>query len=348
MSLNHPAKLTALSHGGGCGCKISPAVLARLLKHVPQAWCASLLSGNQTSDDAAVYRLGAERLLVATTDFFPPIVDDPRDFGRIAAANALSDIYAMGAEPALALNLLGAPVGKLKEESIEQILLGGQDICSEAGCVIAGGHSLDSAEPFYGLACFGFCTEQHVKYNSTARAGDVVILGKPLGIGVLGGALKQNRLHESAYEEMILWAAKLNSVGAPLAKLDGVHAMSDVTGFGLLGHLFEICNAANLRARLRLDEIPLLDSALAFARRGVATAAAARNLKSVHARLHLPGRDKAREALLTDPQTNGGLLIACAAEAADRVVDVFHSAGFQPACAIGFLEAAEQAAISIV
>lgn len=347
MGRYHPAKLTSLSHGGGCGCKVPPATLARLLTNIPQAQCVDLLTGRGDNDDAAVYRLSENQLLIATTDFFPPIVDDPYQFGRIAAANALSDIYAMGGTPVLALNLLAVPLDKIDEKTIAQVLLGGHDVCAEAGCMIAGGHSLDSAEPFYGLALIGFGKPQNIKYNSTAVAGDVLVLGKPLGIGVLASALKRKCLSDDAYDEMIFWATKLNTVGSRIAELDGVRAMCDVTGFGLLGHLLEMCNAANLTARIRLNDIPLIDSALALSRRGIATGAAARNLQSVRAQVDWLGGDSVRETLLCDPQTNGGLLVACASDDVEQVLNIFHHDGFQSAAAIGSLDAAPQASIVV-
>ena len=347
MSIYHPAKLTALSHGGGCGCKISPSVLARLLENIPQAQSADLLTGIAPGDDAAVYQLDEKRVLIATTDFFPPIVDDPYQFGRIAAANALSDIYAMGAAPALALNLLGMPIEKLAEETIAKVLRGGHAVCNEASCVIAGGHSLDSAEPFYGLAVIGFGWREKIKCNSTAVAGDALVLGKPLGIGVLSSAFKQRRLDNAAYEEMIFWSTKINSVGLQIAKVDGVHAMCDVTGFGLLGHLLEMCDASNLTARIHLDDVPVMDSALDLSRKDISTGAAARNLQSVREQLTLPARNTPREALLSDPQTNGGLLVACAQDDVRAVLDMFAAEGFSCAAKIGDLSDASKPAIVV-
>ncbi len=347
MGIDHSAKLTSLSHGGGCGCKIAPPALARLLAKIPPPRCADLLTGAGSNDDAAVYRLSAERALIATTDFFPPIVDDPYQFGRIAAANALSDVYAMGGSPALALNLLAMPSDKLDEETIARVLRGGHDVCGEAGCVIAGGHSLDSAEPFYGLAVVGFGKPEHIKHNSAAVAGDALVLGKPLGIGVLAAAFKRGCLSEDAYEEMIFWSTKLNAVGSRIAQADGAHAMCDVTGFGLLGHLLEMCDAASLVARIRADDVPMLDSALALSQKGIATGAATRNLQSARAQTDMPAGNGARAALLCDPQTNGGLLVACAPDAVAPILDMFHADGFASAAAIGALEAALQPAIVV-
>ena len=347
MPLHHSAKLTELSHGGGCGCKISPSVLAGLLKNIPQLDDDNLLTGIQTNDDAAVYRLDENRLLVATTDFFPPQVDDPFDFGRIAAANAISDIYAMGATPALALNILGMPVDKLNEKIIGEILRGGQDICNKAQCIIAGGHSLDSAEPFYGLVAIGFVEPSNVKYNATAQADDVLILGKPLGIGVLSNALKKGKLNDAVYAEMIHWATKLNSVGPTLAKLNGVHMLSDVTGFGLLGHLMEVCKPANLVAQIKLTDIPMLESAVALAHQGCVTGAGQRNLSSVEKYVTMSHSNNPRQILLSDPQTNGGLLVACRPNIADQVLDCFSAQNFTSAQIIGTLEHSEHPRIVI-
>ena len=249
-------RLTSLSHGGGCGCKIAPGVLAELLKtSVPQQHFASLLVGTETSDDAAVYRLNDHQAVIATTDFFMPIVDDPFDFGRIAAANALSDIYAMGGSPIFALAILGMPIKVLPPETIREILRGGESICADAGIPIAGGHSIDSVEPIYGLVAIGVARPEHIKRNAGARAGDTVILGKPLGVGILSAALKKERLDAAGYRAMLDTTTLLNRAGTDLAKRSDVHAMTDVTGFGLLGHLLEMCRASGVSARLRRSEI---------------------------------------------------------------------------------------------
>src|SRR5688572_20014519 len=235
-----PIRLTTFSHGGGCGCKIAPGVLADLLSRAPQGIVPpELMVGTETADDAAVYRLNDEQALVATTDFFMPIVDDPFDFGRIAATNAISDVYAMGGTPIMALALVGMPVNKLPIETIGQIIKGGESICAEAGIPIAGGHTIDSVEPIYGLVVMGLVHPSKVKRNADARAGDVLVLGKPLGVGVLSAALKKDVLGPDGYAAMIANTTKLNKPGKALAEMDGVHALTDVTGFGLLGHLLE-------------------------------------------------------------------------------------------------------------
>ena len=246
-------RLTQYSHGGGCGCKIAPAVLSRMLAKLPQAaMFPDLLVGLGSSDDAAVYRLNDTQAIIATTDFFMPIVDDAYDFGRIAATNALSDVYAMGGLPILALAVVGMPIDKLPLETIQQIMAGGASVCEAAGIPIAGGHSIDSPEPIYGLVALGIVHPDKVKRNDKAQAGDVLVLGKPLGVGVLSAALKKGELDAEGYRQMMAVTTQLNRTGAALADMDGVHAMTDVTGFALLGHLLEICRGSQLAAMDRV------------------------------------------------------------------------------------------------
>ncbi|MCX8086157.1 MAG: selenide, water dikinase SelD [Rhodocyclaceae bacterium] len=330
-------KLTQFSHGGGCGCKIAPAVLSRLLAESPlKAAPADLLVGVETADDAAVYRLNDTQAVVATTDFFTPIVDDPYDFGRIAATNALSDVYAMGARPLFALAVVGMPLAKLPEDVIRQILAGGESICAEAGIPIAGGHSIDVLEPIYGLVGLGLVHPAHVKKNSGAQAGDLLILGKPLGIGILSAALKKEALSPAGYAEMIRWTTKLNATGARLAAMPGVHAMTDVTGFGLAGHLLEICRGSRLAATVEFARLPLIEEAVRHVKAGIATGASSRNWASYGEAVSLaPGLAEWQQKLITDPQTSGGLLIACAPESADEVLAALKADGFEAAAAIG-------------
>ena len=306
-------RLTQLSHGGGCGCKIAPALLSNMLAAMPPGLIPpALMVGTEHGDDAAVYRLNNSQALVATTDFFTPVVDDAYDFGRIAATNALSDVYAMGGQPIMALAIVGMPLDKLPPETIGRILAGGASVCREAGIPIAGGHSIDVLEPIYGLVALGLVEPDRVKSNATARVGDALLLTKPLGIGVLSAGVKRGLLAPADYAEMLRWTTLLNRVGAPLAQIDGVHAMTDVTGFGLAGHLLEICRASRLGAVLTGAALPLIETARALAASGVATGASARNWASYGAAVALPaGAPPWLQTLLSDPQTSGGLLIAC-------------------------------------
>lgn len=334
-----PQRLTSLAHGGGCGCKIAPGVLSELLRGVPALPApAELLVGRENSDDAAVYRLDDRQAIVATTDFFMPIVDDPFDFGRIAATNALSDLYAMGARPLFALAIVGMPINTLPQDTIRGILQGGEHACADAGIVVAGGHSIDSVEPIYGLAAIGVLDPQRLKRNADARAGDVLVLGKPLGVGVYSSALKKEVLDADGYRQMIASTTRLNTVGVPLAALDGVHAMTDVTGFGLLGHLLEVCRASGVAAEVDSAQVPLLPQALELLQRGCVTGASHRNWASYGTEVRFAdGLPAHWQPLLTDPQTSGGLLVSCAPEAADAVLACFHDAGFGQAAVVGRL-----------
>jgi selenide, water dikinase len=332
-------KLTSFSHGGGCGCKIAPGVLAEILKNssgfpIPR----ELMVGNETSDDAAVYRLNDQQALIATTDFFMPIVDDPFDFGRIAAANAISDVYAMGGTPIMALALVGMPIEHLPIETIGQVLRGGETVCAAAGIPVAGGHTIDSVEPIYGLVVLGLVHPDKVKRNSGARPGDVLILGKPLGVGVLSAAVKKDRIDAGAYEELIATTTRLNTPGRALSALDGVHALTDVTGFGLLGHLLELCRGASLGAKLNVRDIPLLKHVEQLAAEGLVTGASGRNWTAYGADVDLaPTVTTVQRALLTDPQTSGGLLVACAPGDVNAVLEIFRRESFDRVAVIGHM-----------
>lgn len=337
----NPIRLTQLSHGGGCGCKIAPGVLADMLARAPQGLIPrELMVGIESSDDAAVYRLNDEQALIATTDFFTPIVDEPFDFGRIAATNAISDVYAMGGRPILALAIVGMPMDKLPMEVVGKVLEGGAVICREAGIPIAGGHSIDLLEPVYGLVVLGLAHPKRIRRNCDAQPGDVLVLGKPLGIGILSAALKKGVLDAEGYAEMIRHTTQLNTVGPVLAEMPGVHALTDVTGFGLAGHLLEVCRGAGLSARLKVGAIPTIPRAFQLAAEGMKTGASDRNWRAYGASVqlaqaHLP----AWQAMLTDPQTSGGLLVTCAPDAAAPVLEAFHRLGFDFASVIGRLEA---------
>ena len=332
-----PFRLTQFSHGGGCGCKIAPGILAELLAATPmRALPKELLVGTEASDDAAVYRLNDTQALVATTDFFTPIVDDPYDFGRIAATNALSDIYAMGGYPIMALAVVGMPLDKLPLEVIQKILAGGESVCALAGIPIAGGHSIDVLEPIYGLVGLGLVHPDRVKRNDRAQEGDLLILGKPLGVGILSAALKKGTLSAEGYAQMIALTTKLNTPGIALGALPGVHAMTDVTGFGLAGHLLEICRGSRLGASVRFGDLPIIDEALAWAKQGTVTGATDRNWSGYGSEVRLPaGAPDWQRALITDPQTSGGLLVACAADTEAEVLAEFWKHGFDAACRIG-------------
>ncbi len=330
-------KLTSFSHGGGCGCKIAPGILAEILKNsggfpLPPA----LMVGIETSDDAAVYKLNDEQALIATTDFFMPIVDDPYDFGRIAATNAISDVYAMGGTPIMALALVGMPIDKLPLDVIGKIIQGGQSICAEAHIPIAGGHTIDSVEPIYGLVVLGLVHPSKVKRNADAKAGDKLILGKPLGVGILSAALKKGALDAAGYAAMIENTTKLNTPGIALSNMPGVHALTDVTGFGLLGHLLEMARGSGLTAKLNMAQIPLLPNVQQLAANGCVTGASGRNWDSYgHAVALADAITPVQQALLSDPQTSGGLLVACDAAIVDEVLAQFAREGFAHAAVIG-------------
>ncbi len=339
MNAPLPIRLTELSHGGGCGCKVAPAILSEILAATPiRGLPKALMVGTETADDAAVYRLNDTQALVATTDFFTPIVDDPWDFGRIAATNALSDIYAMGGKPIFALAIVGMPLEKLPVSVIQRILAGGESVCAEAGIPIAGGHSIDTLEPIYGLVALGLAHPDRIKRNSSAQAGDVLVLGKPLGVGILSAALKKGKLSAEGYQAMIDSTTRLNTPGEALAAMDGVHALTDVTGFGLAGHLLEVCRGSKLAAQVRFADLPVIAEALAWLEQGVATGASERNWKGYGGDVDLPAAapDWHRK-LVTDPQTSGGLLVACAPEAVKGVMAAFEARGFAQARVIGRL-----------
>src|SRR5471030_330526 len=285
---NDTIKLTSFSHGGGCGCKIAPGVLSEVLKNstgfpVPK----ELIVCIETADDAAVWKLNDHQALIATTDFFMPIVDDPFDFGRIAAANAISDVYAMGGTPIMALAIVAMPIAQLPVDVIGRVLAGGNAVCVDAGIPIAGGHTIDSVEPIYGLVVMGLVHPDRVRRNADARAGDVLVLGKPLGVGVLSAALKKGRLDDAGYARLISNTTRLNKPGAKLAELDGVHAITDVTGFGLAGHTLEMARGAGLRAHIAWSAVPLIAGVEALARDGFITGASGRNWAGYGAEVQL-------------------------------------------------------------
>jgi selenide,water dikinase len=340
-AMNVPiVRLTSLAHGGGCGCKLAPSVLQQLLADQPAAQpYRQLLVGTETGDDAAVWQLDDETCVVATTDFFMPIVDDPYEFGRIAATNAISDVYAMGGRPIMALAILGIPLDKMSTATASDILRGGAGVCAAAGIPVAGGHSIDSPEPIYGLAVIGICRKQDIRRNADAKAGDALILTKALGVGVYSAAFKKGALSPAAYAEMIASMTLLNRIGTDLAKDSAVHAVTDVTGFGLLGHALEMARGSNLTLSIRADDLPFFGEAAALAQRQFVTGASVRNWMSYGGSVALPPNfPEWRRHLLADPQTSGGLLIACDPDRAAAVLGTIVEAGYPQARIIGHAE----------
>jgi selenide,water dikinase len=338
-----PMRLTSFSHGGGCGCKIAPGVLSDILRNTGKLPVPpQLLVGIETADDAAVWQLNDEQALIATTDFFMPIVDDPYDFGRIAATNAISDVYAMGGKPIMALAIVAMPIDRLPADTIRLILEGGESVCAAAGIPIAGGHTIDSVEPIYGLVVMGLVHPDRIKRNAGARPGDKLVLGKPLGVGVLSAALKQDKLTADGYAEMIANTTRLNTPGQALSELDGVHALTDITGFGLLGHALELCRGARLSARLSMAAVPLIGNVRELAAQGLFTGASGRNWAAYGASVKMDASlGEVDRALLTDPQTSGGLLVACSPDTVELVLDVFRRDGFELAGVVGELAAGD-------
>ncbi len=333
-------RLTSLAHGGGCGCKLAPSVLRQLLADQPAAGVyKQLLVGTETADDAAVWQLDEMTCIIATTDFFMPMVDDPFDFGQIAATNAISDVYAMGGTPIMALAVLGMPVDKIPAEAVRAILKGGASICAAAGIPVAGGHSIDCPEPVYGLAVIGTCRPEHLRRNTGARAGDALILTKPIGVGIYSAAIKKGELDPAGYREMIGTTTQLNRIGSTLSMDPHVHAMTDVTGFGLLGHALEMARGSGVTIEIEADRVPLLTRAARLAQQGFVTGASHRNWASYGEHVTLPSDwPDWRRHVLTDPQTSGGLLVACTAEQAPAIVQRIENAGYASAGILGRVE----------
>ena len=337
---NGKVRLTTLAHGGGCGCKLAPSVLQALLSGQAMGpFPSELLVGTETGDDAAVWQLDSDTCIIATTDFFMPMVDDPTDFGRIAASNAISDVYAMGGRPIFALAILGMPVDKIPIAAVQAILAGGAAVCASIGIPVAGGHSIDCPEPVYGLAVVGTARPDHIRRNSTARPGDALILTKPIGVGIYSAAIKKGALSASGYAELMATTTLLNTIGAELAHQPAVHAMTDVTGFGLLGHGLEMARASNLRLIVELAHVPMLEQAAALARDGLVTGASHRNWASYGGEVTCATAvEDWRRHILTDPQTSGGLLLSCAAEEATTLLRRIAAAGYSGARIIGRAE----------
>lgn len=324
-----PIRLTQFSHGAGCGCKISPAVLEQVIKSELGTFPdPRLLVGYGSKDDAAVYDIGNGRALISTTDFFSPIVDDAFDFGRIAATNALSDVYAMGGRPLLAVAILGWPVDKLPAELAARVLDGGRTACHEAGIALAGGHSIDAPEPFFGLAVTGEVASANIKRNDTAQEGDVLLLTKPLGVGVLATAMKRGILAAEHAGIATAWMCRSNKVGTALGEVPDVHALTDVTGFGLLGHLLEVCEGSGLSATIDFGSVPVIPEARIHVQQGCYADGALRNWKSYHQKVS-GASELERMMLLSDPQTSGGLLVAVATDSLEQAKSLIMSSNGQ-------------------
>lgn len=332
-----PFRLTSLAHGGGCGCKLAPSVLQKMLKNQPDFGpFEHLLVGTETSDDAAVYELDNDTCVIATTDFFMPMVDDPNTFGRIAATNAISDIYAMGGKPIMALAILGMPIDKIDPAVVGEILKGGREKAAEAGIAVAGGHSIDNPEPVYGLAVIGICKKQQIRLNAKARNGDKLILLKGLGIGVYSHAFKKDKLSPDAYQEMVSSMTLLNKIGTNLGNNDNVHAMTDVTGFGILGHGLEMAQGSDVEIAIHYSKLPFLNNAEALAKEGYFTGASHRNWDSYGENIVLLNNfPDYKRYLLTDPQTSGGLLLSVAPEDAEDIVYYAKENGYPLSTIIG-------------
>lgn len=318
-------KLTQYSKGAGCGCKIAPAVLEEILQSQLTMPTAHLLVGNSSKDDAAVYDLGNGNALISTTDFFMPVADDAFDFGRIASANAISDVYAMGGTPLMALAILGWPVDKIPTSYAQRVIEGSRSICMEIGIPLAGGHSIDSAEPIFGLAVSGIVPIENLKRNSTAQENDLIFLTKPLGTGILSTAMKRGQLLPGHMEPFISQMALLNKAGAALGNEKNVHAMTDVTGFGLLGHLFEMCEGSNLGAEIYYDKLPLCKGVKEYIAQGIMPDATFRNWNNYSKYTGFEEGMNMSEAfsILPDPQTNGGLLISVSPDGLDALQGIF-------------------------
>lgn len=322
MNEQESIRLTQFSRGAGCGCKIAPAVLQQMLQQNGNSFFTpQLLVGHQTNDDAAVYEIDEQNAVISTTDFFMPIVDDAFDFGQIASANAISDVYAMGGNPLMAVAILGWPIEKLPATLAQQVLAGARKICAEAGIPLAGGHTIDTVEPMFGLAVTGMVKKEHLKRNNTARAGDVLFLTKPIGVGILATAQKRGLIQDEHALEMVRQMTRLNKIGAELSAIEGVHAMTDITGFGLLGHTIEMAQSSGLTASLDYSKIPVVSGAREYLSQRIVPDATFRNWNSYSNDTGFEKGVNVMEAfsLLPDPQTNGGLLISSGEDAIEQI-----------------------------
>jgi selenide,water dikinase len=331
MTTEETFRLTQFSKGGGCGCKIAPSVLHQILGNRSNDVYPELLVGNESNDDAAAWQIDGDTAVISTTDFFMPIVDDSFDFGRIASANAISDVYAMGGTPIMAIAILGWPVDKIPASEAQKVLEGARAICKEAGIPLAGGHTIDSSDPIFGLAVTGRAEVKHLKRNNGARAGDVLFLTKPVGVGMMATAMKRNLLSEEHYAPLVKQLSTLNSIGADLGRIEGVHAMTDVTGFGVLGHSTEMAEGSGVTIELHYSKIRRIVDVQEYIQKKTIPGATPRNWKSYSSGVQFEAGVDEAEALnlLPDPQTNGGLLIAVAPEAAEEVKALFARKGLE-------------------
>jgi selenide, water dikinase len=342
-----PLRLTQFSHGSGCGCKIEPAILDQILKHSnDRKIFSSLIAGYETKDDAAVWDLGEENYLLSTTDFFTPIVDDPVDFGKISAANALSDIYAMGGKPAFALAILGFPVNKLPVDIAQKIISGANIICEEAGIPLAGGHSIDIPEPVFGLVVNGFVQKKFLKKNNTAMAGDILFLTKPLGTGIMSAALKRQKISKEDLTKAVSIMTRLNTIGERIAKVEGVNAMTDVTGFGLLGHLIEMCEGSGVSAKLEYKNVPLIQGLEKYTNEFIFPDNTYRNWNAYEKKVK--GINGPAFITLCDPQTSGGLLFSVLPQIKDEIISIMRDEGLEDCLGpIGYMKPENDFAIEV-
>lgn len=324
-------KLTEYSKGGGCGCKIAPSVLEQIVRTENKTPFQNLLVGNDSNDDAAVYQIDNDKAIISTTDFFMPIVDDAFDFGRIASANSISDIYAMGGTPMMAIAILGWPIDKLPEHVAQKVLEGARAICKEVNIPLAGGHTIDSQDPIFGLAVTGSIELKNLKKNNTAQAGDLLFLTKPIGVGIVSTSVKRKLIKDDHYKALVRQLTTVNKIGEALGKIKGVHAMTDVTGFGLLGHLTEMAEGSGVSAELNYSSVKRFAGVEEYIQLKTIPGATARNWNSYNSKVQLENAVDEAEAklLLPDPQTNGGLLIAVDENAVDEVKEIFSANDLQ-------------------
>jgi len=345
MEKYNKIRLTQYSHGAGCGCKIAPDVLEKIIGERCSSF-PDLLVGNSSNDDAAVLDLKNGFALISTTDFFMPIVDDPYDFGRIAATNSISDIYAMGGTPCLAISILGWPIDKLSPEIAKEVVKGAEDVCKNVKIPLAGGHSIDSQEPIFGLAVNGLIKIENIKKNNTAKKGDLLFLTKPLGVGILTSAEKHGVLREEDQGKATSVMTILNNIGEQLAKIEGIHAMTDVTGFGLLGHALEMAQGSKLKAVIKANDVPVLPEVQYYLDKSCCPGGTFRNIRSYGQ--HITGLTEENQKILADPQTSGGLLIAVSPSSVNEYITLAKRSGIPESAIKSFGELANGKGIELI